>query len=93
MSDSDSDSDKRHSIVARMLPDDWDQRPFSVATELRSLLSTLKDEGTSIDSGSGDGCADLWVTIGGVEYFISIRPSNKHQQSVGGLYPEPPNAP
>ena len=39
-------------------------------------MTSVKDEGTAIDSGSGDGCADLWVTVQGVEYFISIRKSN-----------------
>ena len=71
-----SDSDKRHSIVARWLPDEWDRRPFSIATELRTLLATIKDEGTTIDSGSGDGHADLWVTVDGVEYHIAVRRSN-----------------
>lgn len=71
-----SGSDKRHSIVARMLPEEWDRRPFSVATELRTLLATIKDEGTTIDSSSGDGHADLWVTVDGIEYYITVQRSN-----------------
>jgi hypothetical protein len=73
-----SDSDKRHSIVAHILPPEWDQEPFSLAGEIRSHLMTVKDAGTEIDSGGGDGCADLWVTVQGVEYYVSVRKSNAH---------------
>ena len=30
-------SDKRHGVVARMLPADWDHKPFGLATEVRIL--------------------------------------------------------
>jgi hypothetical protein len=69
-------SDKRHSQVARLLPEDWDRRPFAVATEIRQLLNTIKDADTTIDSASGSDTAYLWVTIDGIEYYISIRRSN-----------------
>lgn len=72
-----NESDKQHNIVANLLPPEWDRKPFALATELRDFLSTVKDEGTQIDSGSGDGVADLWVTVGGIEYYISIKPSLK----------------
>lgn len=78
-------SDKRHTIVAGMLPADWDQKPFGLAGEIRAFLGSVKDEGTEIDSGSGDGCADLWVTVQGVEYFISVRKSNKQLVREGKL--------
>lgn len=68
-------SDKRHTEVANMLPSSWDRKPFSLATEVREFLQTVKDEGTNIDSGCGDGFADLWVTMGGIEYYIAIKPS------------------
>lgn len=54
----------------------WDNRPRSLMLELREILQNVKDQGTSIDSGGGDGTGDLWVTVGGVEYFVSIRLSN-----------------
>jgi hypothetical protein len=75
-------SDKRHTEVANLLPASWNRKPFTLATELRAFLQTVKDEGTNIDSGSGDGCADLWVTIGGIEYYISIAPSRKSVEEV-----------
>ena len=84
----DKDSDKRHSIVANLMPSDWDQKPFTFMTELRQLLHTLKDEGTSIDSGCGPDYGDLWVTVGGVEFFVSARRSNKQLKSEGRLPPE-----
>jgi hypothetical protein len=82
-----NDSDKRHSTVANLLPRDWDTKPFTLATEIREFLSDICDEGTSIDSGSGDGCADLWVTMGGVEFYISIKPSLKYSKE-GNVQPQ-----
>lgn len=78
-------SDKRHALVASMLPAGWDQKPFGLAGEIRTFLGSVKDEGTEIDSGSGDGTADLWVTVQGVEYFISIRKSNNQLVREGKL--------
>ncbi len=75
-----NESDKRHTEVARLLPSDWNTKPFTLATEIRAFLSGICDEGTSIDSGSGDGCADLWVTIGGTEFYIAIKPSQKYSK-------------
>lgn len=79
------ESDKRHAVVAGMLPTDWDRKPFGLAGEIRAFLGSVKDEGTEIDSASGDGCADLWVTVQGVEYFISVRKSNKQLVREGKL--------
>lgn len=79
------ESDKRHAIVAGILPAGWDQKPFGLASEIRAFLSSVKDEGAEIDSGSGDGTADLWVTVQGVEYFISIHKSNKQLVREGKL--------
>ena len=36
------------------------------------LLANLADPGTSCDTGQGLGHADLWVTVKGVEYLVSI---------------------
>lgn len=57
------------------MTDRWDNDASTVAGELRELLATMKDEGTHIDSGGGDGVADLWVTIGGIEYAITVKKS------------------
>lgn len=54
----------------------FDLRGLSLAHEIRSFLENLKDSGTSIDSGTGPRTADLWVKIGGVEYFVTVGPSN-----------------
>lgn len=64
--------DKRVRIIHELIPANWNKGPLSLAHELRQLLKPVVDEGTNIDSGGGDGCADLWPIIGGVEYYISI---------------------
>ena len=48
----------------------------TMAHELVALLEPIKDHGTEIDTGGGMGEADLWVKIGGVEWFITVRKSN-----------------
>lgn len=80
-------SDKRHTQVVEILPVEWDQRPMSLAGEVRKFLASIKDAGTSIDSGGGDGSADLWVTVDGVEYFISMRRSNRQLAREGKPVP------
>ena len=42
------------------------------AEELHLWLDSKADHGTSIDSGGGFGCRDLWVTVGGRNFFISV---------------------
>lgn len=69
--------DKQVRIVHDIFPSGWDAGPLSLAHEIRQLLKSVADEGTGIDSGGGDGCADLWVTIGGVEYHLAIERSKK----------------
>jgi hypothetical protein len=70
-----SESDKRHAIMQGLIPAHWDRSAATLASEIRDFLKNIKDEGTNIDSGGGDGSADLWVTVGGVEYFINIAKS------------------
>lgn len=67
--------DKQVKIVHDLIPPEWDKGPLSLAHEIRQFLKSVADEGTSIDSGGGDGCADLWVQIGGIEYYIAIARS------------------
>lgn len=77
-----SDEEKRHKYahnLASAMPG-WDNRPRSLMSELRQLLATIKDDGTAIDSGGGDGTGHLWVTVDGVEYFISCQISNAHRR-------------
>lgn len=72
-----SDSGKRQSEVVHIAPSEWDMRPYMIATEIRDFLHSVKDEGSSIDSGAGNGSADLWVKVQGVEYLITIAPNLK----------------
>ena len=54
----------------------WDMSAMVLAREISDFLDSIKDEGTSIDSGGCHGGADLWPKIGGVEFYINIRRSN-----------------
>lgn len=85
---SDGASDKRHSIAASICPAEWDNRPASIADELLTFLGAIKDQGTSIDSGRGCGYGDLWVTVQGVEYYVSIRKSNNQLVKEGQRAPD-----
>ena len=75
------EADKRVKIVHDLIPPEWDKGPLSLAHELRQFLKSVADEGTSIDSGGMDGAADLWVKIGGVEYYIAISRSKSDPNS------------
>lgn len=65
------------SIVHSLIPPDWDNGPYSVASELKRLLVSVADHGTSIDSGTMDGQAHLWVTIDGTKYFITVERASR----------------
>lgn len=69
------DGDRRVKIVHDMIPSEWDKGPISLAHELRTMLKSIVDAGTNIDSGGGDGIADLHPVISGVEYHIQIKRS------------------
>ena len=47
--------------------------PLAVRDELIAFLDQIKDQGTHIDRGGGAGAADLWVTLGGIEYCVTVR--------------------
>ena len=79
---------KRAAQVQDLVPEHWDKGPLGLVHELRQMLFSVADEGTGIDSGGGDGSADLWVTIQGVEYFITARRSNG--QIAKDALPAPP---
>lgn len=67
----------------------WDTGARGLSLEIRSmLLASVADHGTSIDSGGGDGDADLWVKVQGVEYYINIRRSNAQIAKDGKPIPE-----
>ena len=83
------DSEKRTNIANGLAfgVDGWENRPRSFMLELRELLRSIKDTDTHIDSGGGDGTGDLWVTVGGIEYFVSVRLSNNQIAKDGGTNP------
>lgn len=55
---------------------DYPRDAASLRDEISELLNSVRDHGISSDTGGGMGQADLWVTVQGVEYFITIRKSN-----------------
>ena len=82
-----TDDPARARAMMDIIPSHWDRSPIVLAREIRSFLASVKDEGTGIDSGGCDGGGDLWVTVQGVEYFITIRKSNKQLISEGKPIP------
>lgn len=73
------EAEARMPKVMDVAPVEWDRGAGGLAAELARLLGSVKDAGTNIDTGMGDGVGDLWVTVSGIEYFITIRKSNKQQ--------------
>jgi hypothetical protein len=68
-------------------PTSWDRQPRSLAHEIAGYLESIRDEGTTVDTGFGDGTGDLWVTVGGVEFFVTIRKSNNQLAKEGKPIP------
>ena len=54
---------------------------LTVRDEIRDLLESIKDEGTEIDGGAGLGSADLWIKIGGKEFYLTIGESKSTAQA------------
>lgn len=73
--------------VMDMIPSDWDRKPISLIYEIRGFLENVKDQGSSMDSGSDGTCGDLWVTIQGIEYLITVKKSNAQLAKEGKLPP------
>lgn len=46
---------------------------MSLANYIKGALNAVIDEGAAIDSGLGFSRSDLWVTIEGKSFFISIQ--------------------
>lgn len=44
---------------------------------IREMMRSQVDEGTSMDGGGGFGSADLWLTIGGREFFVNVKPTGR----------------
>jgi hypothetical protein len=89
-----SDREKATRWLHDVIPPEWDRKPLSIAHEIRTFLDSVKDQGTEIDSGTDGVCGDLWVTIQGIEYIISVKKSNAQLAKEGKLPPPtPPRSP
>ena len=80
---------ERERIVMDLLPSHWDQKPIALAYEIRGFLDSVKDGDTNIDSGTDGVCGDLWVTVQGVEYLVTVRKSNAQLAKEGKLSSPP----
>lgn len=83
----DEETEKRVRDMMNMVPDHWDKGPMVLASEVKRFLMSVADHGTGVDSGGGDGLADLWVTVDGIEYYLTIRKSNGQLTREGKLKP------
>lgn len=77
-------SEKSIKAMMDAIPNGWDRRPVGLAHEISRFLESVKDQGTAIDSGTNGVTGDLWVTVQGVEYFITIQKSKKQLASEAG---------
>jgi hypothetical protein len=53
----------------------YPQGARGVVDLIREMLRSQVDHGTSMDTGGGFGSADLWLTVDGVEYYVSVKPN------------------
>ena len=72
----DDQRDRTKEVMHIGMVEGFDMRAYSLAIEIKEFLRTIADEGTGIDTGTFAREADIDVTIGGVEYYITVRPSN-----------------
>lgn len=50
---------------------------LSTVLAIKRKLEFIADKGTAVDSASGLGGFDFWITIDDVEYYTSMKPSGK----------------
>lgn len=63
---------------------DYPMDAMQVRDLIRDMLRSQVDEGSSMDTGGGFGSADLWVSFGGVEFFVSVKPARAAIQGETG---------
>ena len=61
---------------------DYPEGAAQVRDLIRDMLKSQVDQGSSMDTGGGFGEADLWVSFGGTEYFVSVKISKPSQRLV-----------
>ena len=49
--------------------------PCQVRDLVRDVLQPHVDHQSSMDTGGGFGCADLWIWVGGREYLVTVKSS------------------
>jgi hypothetical protein len=52
----------------------WPDQDLGAFEKLHQTLADMS--GSTVDRGIGVASADFWVTIDGVEYFVTVRRSN-----------------
>lgn len=52
---------------------DYPMDAADVRDLIRDMMRSQVDEGSPMDTGGGCGAADLWLSLGGLEFYISVR--------------------
>ena len=75
------DSERKTVAQQMAVAEGWDFRVWGLRDAIAALLrSSLADSGTAMDTGGGPEQADLWVTVGGVEYCLTVRISHAQRR-------------
>lgn len=61
---------------------DYPEGAAQVRDLIGQMLKSQVDQGSSMDTGGGFGAADLWVSFGGTEYYVSVKISKPAQSLV-----------
>lgn len=80
-----SDEERVKMVADLASQQDWDTGPLTLVHEMKRFLDSVRDEDTGIDSGAGDGMADLHVIVDGAEYYVRVRRSNRQLAIDQGL--------
>jgi hypothetical protein len=57
---------------------DYPRDAAQIRDMIKDYLRPQADHGAPIDTGGGFGGADLWISFGGIEYFITVKRGNKN---------------
>lgn len=56
---------------------DYPEDATQVRNLIREMMKSQVDHESSMDGGGGLGCADLWMTFGGKEFIITVKPCGR----------------
>jgi hypothetical protein len=62
----------------------WEMDHLKALHIIRAALCHVIDRGTAMDTGCGPQTADMWLTIGGVEYYMTLHKSNNQLDKEAG---------